>query len=918
MRTKTLSTMLAATAFSIASLSFGSGALLAATNQPSDPIRNHEECTPLHNVSVLRNHVKWSARENAPVALAAEFTSETVDGAADFVAWRLVLTTMDRTVVDTRHGSARLDDGRTIVAETFDGRDSAGHPLASGLYVYRFEAESYEGSGGFLRVYGSDETPDPPVEDTREPLATSSNPSVPYSFFFGSQHAHTIYSDGGTAVSTCTGSISSPHAGATPTDAFAYAKASGGVDWICVIEHNHLIDDACGTGCSTATVRGRYQDGLNAAIASTTANFVGIYGMEYGVIGNPVDHEGHVAFYDITKLFSWEAYADVITSKTDYLSLWTSANNAANQGPSGAAGGFCHPKTSDYASWAQNAAGLNVIRGVAVISGPAFEKTTTFSDGGSRFAGPSAGTDMYQYALQRGWTVGPEAHQDNHCWNYGNATRNRTVVLANSLSKASVMGAIRARRFYATSDKNAQMFFGTSDYAHTMGEIFTTSVSSLPIRVWVSDPDGATISTVTLYTGNPAAGSGSPTSSTMTNAGGGSYTANVTVPATGQAYYYTYVTLSNGAELWSAPIWVSKSGACSDTTLPTAAITAPTATTVTGTVAISATGTDNIGVTAMTLKVDGATVATSTSGSVGFSWNTSALVAGSSHTITVTSEDACGNVSATASKTVTIGSSCTDVTAPTAAITAPTATSVSGTVAITATGTDNIAVTAMTLKVDGTTVATSATGSVSSSWNTTGLAAGSSHTITATSSDACGNVSATATKTVTIATTSVFTDPTGNPGFEAATVAPWVETGTYEQISTVGAAIDGVNVTPRGTKMAWMAGYDNATDTLKQNLTIPNATGSVNLGYWRQVHTTDGTATAYDNLFVEIWNSAGTSKLATLQTLTNKNAGSTWIHNTGLLLDTWKGQTIQVRFTATNDTSNPTDFFIDDVTITNP
>jgi hypothetical protein len=245
MRTTTFETILTATAVSLFSLTFGTGAPQGAMDHPSEPIPGHEECTPLHAVSVLRNHVQWSARENAPVALGAEFTSETIDGASDSVAWRLVLTTMDRTVVDSRTGTARLNDGRSIVAETFDGKDSAGHPLAPGLYVYRFEADDYEGSGGFLRVYGSDETPDAPVDDTREPLAASTNPSVPYNFDFGSQHAHTNYSDGGTAVATCTGSISSPHPGATPTDAFAYAKASGGVDWICVIEHNHLIDDAC-------------------------------------------------------------------------------------------------------------------------------------------------------------------------------------------------------------------------------------------------------------------------------------------------------------------------------------------------------------------------------------------------------------------------------------------------------------------------------------------------------------------------------------------------------------------------------------------------------------------------------------------------------------------------------------------------
>ena len=320
--------------------------------------------------------------------------------------------------------------------------------------------------------------------------------------------------------------------------------------------------------------------------------------------------------------------------------------------------GFGHPGSSDFGSYAQNANGLANVRAIAVISGPAFSKLETYADEGSRYAGPKAGTDRYQYVLQRGWKVGPEAHGDNHCFNFGTSTRNRTVVLATSLSKASVMDAMLNRRFYTSSDKNAQMFFGTADLTKVMGQTFTVASATLDLLAWISDPDGSAVSTVTLYTGNPAAGTGSPTSAAMTNAGGGSYTATVTVPASGSAYYYVYATLANGGELFSAPIWVSR-GACSDTTAPTASVTAPAAGTVTGTVTVTASGSDNVGVTGMTLAIDGATVATSTSGSVSYSWNTTGLAAGSSHTITATATDACGNVSATASRSVTIAGAAT-------------------------------------------------------------------------------------------------------------------------------------------------------------------------------------------------------------------------------------------------------------------
>ena len=806
-------------------------ALPAAASTP-DPVeggvhRRHDDCAPLRSVTVLRDQVTWWARDDGPVALAAEFR---VDGEAEAdvpadVAWRLVVTTFDRQVVLERTGTSPMADGTALSHVDFDGRGSDGRPLPAGLYVYRYEAPGFEGSGGFLRVVASDDRPPAPTPDLLEPFATSSNPQVPWSFFYGAEHAHTIYSDGGIPLSTCKGSVSSPHAGAAPADAFAYARANGSVDWITVIEHNHLIDDACGSGCSTATIRARYQTGLSAAAAATTSTFVGIYGMEWGVISGG----GHLAMYDITKLFSWEAYADVTTAKSNYPNLYNVAVNPAYQGSAGSTGAFCHPGTSDFGSFAQNANGLAYMRGLAVVSGPYNTTSTTFADAGSRYSGPKAGTDLYQYALQRGWRIGPEAHADNHCYNYGNATRNRTVVLATSLSKASVLGAKKARRFYASSDLNAQMFFGTADFQHVMGEELTSASATQDLLLWVNDPDGATVSTVTLWQGNPAAGGGSPTALSMTNEGGGTYTATVTVPATGTAYWYAYATLSNGGELWSAPVWVARGsggGGCTDTTAPTATITAPTATSVTGTVTVTATGSDNVGVTGMTLKIDGTVVATSTSGSVSYSWNTSSLTAGSSHTITATAADACGNVSAAATKSVTIGTTPPPPPPP--------------------------------------------------------------------------------------------SNPVGNPGFEASTAAPWVEQGPYEMVSGTSTASSGASVAPHaGSKMAWMAGYDSADELLYQNVAVPTTTSSVNLSFWIRTVTTDGTTTAYDYLYLDVYDSTGATRLGSLLTLSNKNA-SGWVQKTGLSLSSWKGQTVRIRLHATNDSSNPTDFFLDDFAVTAP
>lgn len=94
-----------------------------------------------------------------------------------------------------------------------------------------------------------------------------------------------------------------------------------------------------------------------------------------------------------------------------------------------------------------------------------------------------------------------------------------------------------------------------------------------------------------------------------------------------------------------------------DTTKPTVAITAPAnAAVVSGTVSVTATASDDSGtVSKVEYYIDGATTAaaTDTSAPYTYSWNTTGLVGGSSHTITAKAYDPSGN-NQSASVTVTI------------------------------------------------------------------------------------------------------------------------------------------------------------------------------------------------------------------------------------------------------------------------
>jgi len=92
-----------------------------------------------------------------------------------------------------------------------------------------------------------------------------------------------------------------------------------------------------------------------------------------------------------------------------------------------------------------------------------------------------------------------------------------------------------------------------------------------------------------------------------------------------------------------------------DTTPPTTSITAPASgATVSGAVNITASASDNVGVTNVEFYIDGALAGSDATSPYAFSWNTAGLVNGSSHTIASKAYDAAGNVGTSATVTVTV------------------------------------------------------------------------------------------------------------------------------------------------------------------------------------------------------------------------------------------------------------------------
>jgi Domain of unknown function (DUF4082)/Bacterial Ig-like domain/Bacterial Ig domain len=196
-----------------------------------------------------------------------------------------------------------------------------------------------------------------------------------------------------------------------------------------------------------------------------------------------------------------------------------------------------------------------------------------------------------------------------------------------------------------------------------------------------------------------------------------------------------------------------------DSTPPTVAMAAPAnGSTVFGTaVTVSATASDNVAVTSVQFKLDGANLgAPDTVAPYSIVWDASAVPNGP-HTLTAVASDLAGNTATATSVAITVNNP--DVTPPTVAMTAPAnGATVSGTTAtVSATASDNIGVVGVQFLLDG--VATGpevTTPPYAVIWNTTAVGNGP-HTIAATARDAAGNTATSSVVTVTVANTGLAT-----------------------------------------------------------------------------------------------------------------------------------------------------------------
>jgi thermitase len=367
--------------------------------------------------------------------------------------------------------------------------------------------------------------------------------------------------------------------------------------------------------------------------------------------------------------------------------------------------------SSGYVYWSDIAAGL-----------------TWAADHGARIAnmsfngvaGSASVLSAAKYMKDRGGLSFVSAGNDN--LDPGYASTNSMIIVAATDSSDSKASFSNYGDHVHLSAPGAGIY--TTTWGQTYGSFSGTSYAA-PVAAGVA---------ALIMSANPGLSSNSVESILFATA--------VDLGAAGRDNNFGYGRVNAAAAVAAA----AKASVTGDTAAPIVSIAAPLgASTVSGLVSVNVSATDNIGVTKVELRANGALAATDTVSPYGFSWD-SAKVANGMSSLTATAYDAAGNAGKSSTVSVNVANVApptvvADTTPPMVAISNPgNGARVSGTVTITITASDNSGSSALSqsLHINGKSVASATGGSLTYRWNTRKIATGS-YTVEARATDAAGN-----------------------------------------------------------------------------------------------------------------------------------------------------------------------------------
>jgi Bacterial Ig-like domain len=347
-----------------------------------------------------------------------------------------------------------------------------------------------------------------PVAQRSWSFTTQAEPEM--SAFHGDIHNHTSYSDGS----------------GTPQQAFASAIDCG-LDFLAVTDHSYAISDA------------EWADILAQAEAATGPTFVGLRGFEY-----TQGAEGHANGYNTVRhatraLVAGCTYCDYTPNLEQGVTVegfyhWLSITGTQALDGSGTVLQFNHPSWINFNDWAYH---------------PEVEEVAELEEVGNGWGSSYVFSwDEWIRSLDYGWQVGATNNSDNHNYDWGCISPDRTGVVMGGLTKDDLLEALRARRTFATEDSNYDLFFKANGY--WMGsEIPNTG--QITFHLWGSDPDGEPATLVQLYTSN-----GQVVAEIQPNAVGFDWTFDQAV-SPGVHYYFALVVQADGDRIVSSPVWTA-------------------------------------------------------------------------------------------------------------------------------------------------------------------------------------------------------------------------------------------------------------------------------------------------------------------------------------------------------------------------
>ena len=479
---------------------------------------------------------------------------------AAIVDWRVELVKPGGRVALRWRGAAPFTGEAMTVAVPWSGR--LGRGLApAGIYKVRLKA-TVRGAGRAAHESHAQEweiavgAPREPAMPAFSPLRRAFAPAaapapgaLPYTVYLGNLHSQTNHSDGGADVTGCKGAqppLKAPHG---PDAAFAYARERG-LDILVASEHNHMYDGSEGSApnADPAAARALYRSGLDAAAGFSRQHpdFLAVYGLEWGVINNG----GHINIFNSDELLGWETnargelMADIRTPRGDYAALYTLMRQR------GWVGQFNHPAHAgqfqvDGVPLAYTEDGGEAMALCEVMNSTAF--STRVDEGETRRSNFEGACNRL---LEAGYRLAFSTNQDNHCANWGASFTNRTgMLLPNGvvLNRASFVEALKARRVFATMDKDSQLVLTAN--GRLMGERFTNR-GPLTLMANFASLNGRKAASVAIMEGVPGR---KGTVTQMSDQAETTFT-----PSPGAHFYYAKVTQDDGNVLWSAPVWVTQ------------------------------------------------------------------------------------------------------------------------------------------------------------------------------------------------------------------------------------------------------------------------------------------------------------------------------------------------------------------------